>query len=117
MYKRQVTDSESNPAIAGEALRYLIANPPAGTPDSDPARMPWLNRAVDYVTNLAINNPTAGSEWVESLPDGQTKLWSQLNLHFIWTKYDPKAADGWLKSLPAETQVQVKNLGKKPANR
>lgn len=110
-----------SPAIAGEATRYLIVNPlppPAvdanGNPGStrtDPIRM-----ASSYVGGLAAKDPESASEWISTLPDGDAKAWSQMNLRAIWSQYDPKASDQWFKTLPAATRLQVENLKKKPGN-
>jgi hypothetical protein len=65
---------------------------------------------------MAQDDPAAASDWIQSLPAGDPKLWAQKNLHSLWSQYDPAAADQWMKSLPAATQTQVKNLGKTPGN-
>lgn len=108
-----ISSSNFNPPLAGDAIRHLLNQPSTEPPDPDSTTTPWLNSAVNYTANLAINDPESGCEWVESLPDGETKLWSQVNLHSIWKTYDPLAADQWLKSLPTETQSQLKALSKK----
>ena len=61
---------------------------------------------------LALTEPETARDWIQSLPDGQPKLWAQLNLHTLWSDYDPRAADQWFKSLPADTQAEVRKIAK-----
>lgn len=107
--------------LEGEAIRYLVANPQpvkeviSSDPFSNGPRDP-IQLASGYIQKTAQNDPAAASEWIQSLPAGDAKLWASKNLHSLWSQYDPKAADQWMKSLPAATQTQVKSLGKKPSN-
>lgn len=111
-----------SPALAGDAVRYLITNPGAVTdspadPFSErPAKFDPVYTASRYIGSIAVKDPETASDWVGSLPEGDAKAWSQLNLRNIWSQYDPKAADQWFKTLPAATQTQVLDLGKKNGN-
>lgn len=98
--------SLGDPAFPGELIRYLVANP---APDQATAQDP-ISLASGYIMQSARTDPEAAGEWVQSLPDGDPKLWAQKNLHSIWSQYDPQAADQWMKSLPAAEQAQVKAL-------
>lgn len=112
-----VSSSDYNPPLVGEAIRYLIENPPP-KPVADPnvtedKKEPWLYAASNYVGNLAIHDPETGSTWIRTLPDGEVKLWAQVNLHSIWMKYDPAAAGQWFKALPDKVQADVLKNTKK----
>lgn len=99
--------------VLGEAIRHLVVNPvvrPEGqeNSDSDPLRM-----ASEYAAKLAIKDPAAASEWVGSLPAGDTKLWAQKNVAKNWAVYDPKAAEQWVAALPVEARNEVSTFMKK----
>jgi hypothetical protein len=126
-------------ALQGEALRFLIANPepaPKSTePNFDPAqarRLPDgtiitptelppsesanIGQASEFAIRWAKQDPTAASEWVQSLPAGNTRLWAQKNLAANWSQVDPEATDRWLSTLPAADRTQVQQFLKKPAD-
>ncbi len=99
---------DSNSPVTGEAIRYLVVNPvprPEGqnNSDTDPLRM-----ASEYASKLAIKDPDAASEWVGTLPAGDTKLWAQKNMAKNWAVYDPKAAGQWVASLPVDARSEVR---------
>ena len=106
-------------AFTGEALRYLIIHPPAPIPNPRSAAKsgdaPFLFAAAGYVQGLAVQDPEFASEWIQSLPEGKTKLWARLNLHATWTDYDPKAADQWFQNLPADVRASLKEIATKAA--
>ena len=102
--------SDSNSPIKGEAIRYLVVNPVpqlegGTTSDTDPLQM-----ASEYASRLAIQDPAAASEWVESLPPGDAKLWAQKNMANNWAIYDPKAAEQWVASLPLDARTEVRDF-------
>jgi hypothetical protein len=113
-----VSSDDHNPALYGEAIRYLLIHP-AGAPLVDPDALPdsevfWLRESSIYAGNLAVTEPETARDWVQSLPEGEPKLWAQVNLRSIWSQYDPKAADQWFRTLPATVQAEVlKNTKKK----
>ena len=102
--------SDTNTPLMGEAIRYLVNHPvvqPEGqsNSDTDPLRM-----ASEYVSRLAVKDPEAAGDWVQSLPDGDPKLWAQKNLAKNWAQFDPKAADQWVKSLPSAARTEVRTF-------
>ncbi|MEO0017239.1 MAG: hypothetical protein RLZZ522_522 [Verrucomicrobiota bacterium] len=115
---------DGSPALSGEAIRYLVAHPPASTTaentsanadpfgqassNTDPLRM-----ASEYAGRLAVKDPVAASDWVQTLPAGDSKLWAQKNLARNWAIYDPKAAGQWVQSLPPDARTEVQNFMKK----
>jgi hypothetical protein len=108
-----ISGGDFNPPLVGEAIRYLL-NRPSGTPVANPDepinKIPWLREASKYAGNLAVTEPETAGDWVQTLPEGEPKLWAQLNLHSIWSQYDPKAADRWFKTLPASVQVGIQEI-------
>jgi len=126
------------PALQGAALRVLIANPepaPKSTePNFDPAqarRLPdgtiitptelppsesaSIGQASEFAIRWAKQDPTAASDWVQSLPAGNTRLWAQKNLAANWAQLDPDATDRWLSTLPAAERAQVREFMTKGA--
>lgn len=93
-----------SPPVVGEAIRYLLIHPPSDETDQTASE---VRRASAYAANLAVKEPETGRDWVDSLPEGQPKLWASKNLFSIWSEYDPKAAGRWLKTLSSATQAQV----------
>ncbi|WP_353565219.1 hypothetical protein [Haloferula sargassicola] len=66
----------------------------------------------DEASQLAVgwmkNDPAAASQWVNSLPEGDDRLWAQKNLARNWALYDPEASQQWVNSLPAADRDAVK---------
>lgn len=110
--KQVGNDSNVPHALAGDALRYLIANPPAA--QEDDARISVGTRTSTYVTNLAEEDPAAAGDWVLTLPASEAKTWAQKNLISHWKQYDPKAADRWEKSLPAADRAALEKIRATP---
>lgn len=130
--------AENIKSLQGDALLYLIANPepaPKSTePTFDPSqarRLPdgtlftptvlppsesaTINQASEFAINWAKQDPAAASDWVQSLPAGNTRLWAQKNLAANWAQVDPEATDRWLGTLPAADRTQVREFMTKPS--
>ena len=60
----------------------------------------------------AEKDPVAASDWVQTLPSGDGKLWAQKNLAANWAQYDPEAAKRWAASLPADARTEVQDFMK-----
>lgn len=97
-------------SLRGEAISYLIANPPVGpkTGSNDDT----IHVASNHAVLWAQQDPAAASNWVQSLPAGDAKLWAQKNLAANWAQYDPDAAGQWVKSLPADARGEVEKFMK-----
>lgn len=105
--------SNSSFPVVGEAIRYLVINPVArpegqNDPNTDPLLM-----ASEYASRLAVRDPGAAIEWVQTLPAGDAKLWAQKNLASNWNRYDPKAAERWVNALPPNARNEVRTFMKK----
>ena len=101
-----------NQALVGDAIRYLTAQPkdPEGG-DQNNSFDPVLH-ASRFAVNLSKKDPEAASQWVQTLPAGDAKVWAQKNLAANWAQYDPDAADQWIKSLPADSRGEVEKFMK-----
>jgi hypothetical protein len=104
-----------DPHLKGDAISYLMARPlPAATeegqirPYEDPARL-----ASTHAVMWGLKDPEAAGQWIQSLPDGDGKLWAQKNFAANWANYDPEAADRWVSSLPSSARAEVKKFIKK----
>ncbi|QJE98695.1 hypothetical protein [Luteolibacter luteus] len=102
--------------LRGEAIRYLVAQPPApkeesGESNPDPSRYgPEINptqEASRYAVALCGKDPDAAARWVQSLPRGDAKQWATKNLAANWRNYDPQATQEWLNSLPSGERKEV----------
>jgi len=104
--------------LDAEAIRYLVANPAVFVPQADlfeqetllsqkSAENKTVNLASIYVGKIAKTDPEEAAEWIQTLPEGDAKLWARRNLHSIWSQFDPKAADEWKSSLPAKDRDTV----------
>jgi hypothetical protein len=67
-------------------------------------------QASQFAVNWSKIDPEAASQWVQSLPAGDAKLWAQKNLAANWTQHDPEAVDQWIKTLPAESRGEVEKF-------
>jgi hypothetical protein len=105
---------ELAPSLQGEAIRYLVS-------DLENVAEDHQANAVNEQTRLAANHavkwvakdPVAASEWVQTLPAGEPRLWAQKNLAKNWALYDPQAAGQWVASLPADARTEVQGFMKK----
>ncbi|RYD22017.1 MAG: hypothetical protein EOP88_09420 [Verrucomicrobiaceae bacterium] len=112
-----------DPALKGQAVRYLVTHPDDGPPviNPDPFAEPesqdpvarGIKLATSYTHNIAASDPVAASQWLSSLPAGDARWWASKNLHGLWSGYDPEAADAWLKSLPGTEQDQIRQIRRK----
>ncbi|RYD31015.1 MAG: hypothetical protein EOP87_15535 [Verrucomicrobiaceae bacterium] len=103
---------EASEQLAGDALVHLMENP-APKVDGQGQRDSLMSIAGAHVVRLSTRDPAAAVEWVNSLPAGETKTWTQRNLLGNWKQYDPKAAGAWEKSLPAADRAALDKLNKK----
>lgn len=104
---------DTEPTLRGEAINYLIANPPNERKESDEAPT-YL--ASKHAVSWSQQDPAAASAWVQTLPAGDAKLWAQKNLAANWSQYDPDAAGQWVKSLPADARGAVEKFMKNPSS-
>ncbi len=108
---------QMNGAPAGlrdEAIRYLASKPPVSESNGHEVWNSVPAKISQYAVNFSAKDPEAASEWVNSLPAGEIKSWTQKNLINNWRQYDPKAADLWEKSLPATDRAALEMLGTTP---
>ena len=104
-----------NPALTGEAIRYLAAQPDAGNP-SENAALNSSQLASTLAVVWAQNDPAAASAWVETLPAGETKSWARKNLAANWANYDSDATEQLINTLPADARAEVNDYLKKRAS-
>lgn len=103
-----------DPALQAEAIRYLVANPVEQAEDGQAGhRQQEDHLASVHAVKWAAKDPVAASEWVQTLPAGDAKLWAQKNLAKNWARYDPDAAGQWVASLPAAARTEVEGFMKK----
>lgn len=57
--------------------------------------------------NWAREDPAAAGKWVNSLPEGEERLWAAKNHGFIWNESDPSAANRWIEALPEQDRQQI----------
>ncbi len=99
-----------DPALRGEAVRHQLtsASDESGNPSDDPfrGRNPE-ERASALAVEWMKSDPGAASQWVNSLPAGDAKLWAQKNLARNWALYDPDSAKLWVSSLPGHAKTEV----------
>jgi hypothetical protein len=92
--------------LLGEALRYLVAT--EGPSDDDSRQgQDSLRLASQHAVNWVVADPAGARAWVQSLPEGDAKLWAQKNMAATWAQYDPDAAAAWVGSLPAASRAEV----------
>ena len=106
--------------LVGDAIRYLVAEP-AAPADGDGAGSSGSSAAIQRASTFAVawstSDPAAASTWVQSLPAGDAKSWTQKNLAANWAQYDPAAARQWVNSLPASDRAAVQEFMKNAAKK
>lgn len=102
-------------ALKGEALRYLLQNPPPAV-EGGVANSPE-RQAVFHAERWVTHDPDAATRWIQSLPEGESKLWTQKNTAASWARYDPEAAKRWVSSLPPESKAAVQEFMSSPLRR
>lgn len=94
-----------DPGFAGDAIRALVTHQTANSDsrrDNDP-----VMASSNFAVNLSSKDPAAATSWINTLPEGDAKLWARKNVAANWNQYDPKAVTQWLKTLPPTTRDQV----------
>lgn len=103
-----------DPALQAEAIRYLVATPLEQAENGQEGlRVQDAHLASVHAVKWAAKDPVAASEWVQTLPAGDAKLWAQKNLAKNWAQYDPDAAGQWVASLPAAARKELEGFMKK----
>jgi hypothetical protein len=105
---------ELAPSLQGEAIRYLVSNLDNVTEGHQAIVVTeWTRLVSNHAVRWAAKDPVAASEWVQTLPAGEPRLWAQKNLAKNWALYDPQAAGQWVASLPADARTEVQGFMKK----
>lgn len=94
-----------DPGFAGDAIRALVTHPPANS-ESNRRDDPVI-ASSNFAVQLSVNDPAAATSWINTLPEGDSKLWARKNVAANWNQYDPKAVTQWVKTLPADARDQV----------
>lgn len=105
--------------LQGEAILYLVKNPPPkeeGKEGGSPSPF-GSSRGFDangaasrHAVFLAQKDPDAASQWVQSLPAGETRQWAQKNLAKNWAMYDPEAMQQWVNTLSSTERKGVEEF-------
>jgi hypothetical protein len=95
---------ESDSDFFGDAIRFLVTNPP---PASEARDVDPVMASSTYAVQLATSNPSAAISWINALPEGPAKLWARKNVAANWQQYDPKAVSTWLQTLPVSVREEV----------
>ncbi len=98
--------------LRGQAIRYLVENPQILAAAKKEGWNSTIARSSDYAVTLSERDPVAAAAWVESLPQGEAKLWTSKNLIDNWSQYDPQAAAAWEKNLPPSDRAEIAKLPK-----
>jgi hypothetical protein len=93
-------------SLVAEAMRQIIAHP-FESDHIDPFETTPIHRASEFAVEWSRQDPEAASQWVQTLPPGETKLRVQMNLAMNWKPYDPDAVDHWLGTLPADSREKI----------
>lgn len=103
-------------AFHGISIKYLLENPSIEIAQELRSADPFAQDktisqiASEYAVGMVKNDVAEGARWVQSLPEGRSRLEAEWNLHHSWKNYDPVAAGKWLKRLSAEERDAVENL-------
>jgi hypothetical protein len=100
--------------LRGEAIRYLLENPQILVAAKKEGWEGTIARSSNYAVTLSERDPVAAAAWVESLPQGDAKLWTSKNLIANWSQYDPQAAAAWEKKLPPSDRSGIEKLKAQP---
>ncbi len=104
MFASSTSSSDMQSGFFGDALHFLVSHPPAAL---DTRRVDPVMASSAYAARLVARNPSEATSWVESLPEGQAKLWARKNVAANWQQYDPVAARAWIKTLPVGIREEI----------
>lgn len=99
-----------NPAVRGEAIRFLIGRlekVAEGSRAVAEARRAEL--AAAHAATWVTEDPRAAGEWVLSLPAGQSREAAVKYLAETWNRYDPDASATWVSGLPPGDRAAAGN--------
>lgn len=99
------------PELQAQAISFFAANRSIDPVISDPffGKRTLAHSACYLAASWAQEDPAAAGKWVNSLPEGQERLWAARNLASLWTENDPAAARQWLSGLPEGDRKVVEN--------
>jgi hypothetical protein len=104
MLASSTSSSDMQSDFFGDALHFLVSHPPAA---SETRRVDPVMASSAYAARLVVRNPSEATSWVESLPEGQAKLWARKNVAAHWQQYDPVAARAWIKTLQVGIREEI----------
>jgi hypothetical protein len=104
MIASSTSSSDMHSDFFGDTLHFLVSHPPTA---SQTRQVDPVMASSAYAARLVARNPSEATSWVESLPEGQAKLWARKNVAANWQQYDPAAARAWIKTLPEGTREEV----------
>ena len=91
--------------LEGDAVAFLLENPrsedAAGDGNAWRRERDPIRAASTLASRWGSEDPVAAGDWVDSLPEGESRLWAARNLARNWAEYDPEGAAGWVSELPA----------------
>ena len=112
------SNSSSDRALVGDAIRYLVAEPVVPAEGSSRGSSGLIDRSAStFAVNWSKADPAAASSWVQSLPASDARSWAQKNLAVNWAQYDPAEARQWVDSLPADDRAAVQEFLKNGVKR
>ena len=102
-------------SLKGDAIKYVLENPEAqkATNWDNDNQSQATKQASQHALDLMKTDPARASAWVNSLPEGNTRLWAKKNLASNWNNYDPVGVQKWLNSQPANEQQAIETFLKK----
>lgn len=102
------TGYETDPGLRGDAIRYLVENPPENE-DQQGSRNPSALTSR-HAVRWGMTDPVAAGSWTTTLPEGEARLWAQKNLAANWARLDPEAAERWVGTLPSADRKEVRSF-------
>jgi hypothetical protein len=86
-------ETQKSPLI-GDAVLYLLNHPEAVANSSEYSGAAPLRLSSSYAVALGNDDPGAASAWVDSLPEGEPRLWAAKNLAANWAQTIPMRCGG-----------------------
>lgn len=91
------------PAMRGEALSHLLRE---GASEVLEERV-LIRHVSETASKWGWSDPAAAARWVESLPQGQARVWAGVNLALAWSNQSEPETNAWMNSLGAEERRQI----------
>jgi hypothetical protein len=93
--------------VLGAILSQALSVPVTADDHREMAERERTRAACRLAAGWAIDEPRQAANWVETLPEGEARLWAAKNVALQWAQYSTAEARAWAAKLPEAERKAV----------